>query len=173
MRFFAGVTFTLLLLGVGAGALLASGAIDMSATRPPMLVERLAGEALLDRSLARRAPKVKNPLAPAPEVLAAGLELYRHDCLGCHGAPGVSPGPWGVGLNPPPTNLAAPGAQESTDGELFQIVARGVRMTGMPAWAPSHQERELWELVAFVRHLPQLTAAEKQALKEAARAARR
>ena len=44
---------------------------------------------------------------------------------------------------------------------------------GMPGWSTSHDERELWELVAFVRHLPQLTAEEKQALKAAAAAARR
>jgi len=161
------------LLAAAGGALLASGAIDMSASRPPLAVERLVGQALVDRSTARRAPAGKNPLATTPEVLAAGMSSYRRDCLGCHGAPGVSP--WGaaLGMNPPPPDLAAPDAQEGSDGELFFIVSRGVRMTGMPAWSPSHDERELWQLVAFLRHLPELSAAEKQALKAAAEATRR
>ncbi|BDG10508.1 c-type cytochrome [Anaeromyxobacter paludicola] len=173
MRFVSGMLFTLGMLVVGGAAVVASGLVDMSATRPPSALERLVGSVLADRSTARRAPRTGNPLPGTPEVLAAGLALYRRDCLQCHGAPGVSP--WGaaLGLNPSPPDLAAPDAQEGSDGDLFFVISHGVRMTGMPGWATSHDERELWHLVAFVRHLPRLAPAEKQALKAAAEAARR
>lgn len=172
MRFFAGMIFALLLVVAAVVALVASGTIDMSAARPPGLLERIVGEALVDRSLARRAPRARNPLPQSPPVIAAGLEHYRRDCAGCHGTPGAAPGPLGRGLNPPPPDLGSADAQESSDGELFYIVSRGVRLTGMPAWGPSRPEREVWELVAFVRHLPRLTPAERQELGEAGRAAR-
>jgi hypothetical protein len=51
------------------------------------------------------------------------------------------------------------------DGELFWVVSNGIRMTGMPAFAPTHKEDEIWKIVAFVRHLPEITKEEQQALK--------
>ena len=37
-------------------------------------------------------------------------------------------------------------------------------MTGMPAFAPTHTEDEIWKMVAFVRHLPNLTQEERSRL---------
>lgn len=39
-------------------------------------------------------------------------------------------------------------------------------MTGMSAFAPTHNEKELWHLVTFVRNLPYLRVSEKNMLKE-------
>jgi len=32
-----------------------------------------------------------------------------------------------------------------------------VKMTGMPAWGVTHDDELLWDVVAFVRKLPELT----------------
>jgi mono/diheme cytochrome c family protein len=53
-----------------------------------------------------------------------------------------------------------------SDGEMFWVIANGIRMTGMPAFSPTHDENELWHLVAFVRHLDHLTEKEEAQLKE-------
>jgi hypothetical protein len=37
-------------------------------------------------------------------------------------------------------------------------------MTGMPAWGLTHDDEILWDVVAFVRKLPELTAEQYQAL---------
>ena len=37
-------------------------------------------------------------------------------------------------------------------------------MTGMPAWGVTHDDELLWDLVAFVRKLPELTPEQYQAL---------
>jgi hypothetical protein len=37
-------------------------------------------------------------------------------------------------------------------------------MTGMPAFGPSRSDQEIWQLVAALRRLPQLTDAQKQIL---------
>jgi hypothetical protein len=52
-------------------------------------------------------------------------------------------------------------SHDITDGELYWIIKNGIRLTGMPAWGdPGDDDRESWGLVAFIRHLPSLTAQE-------------
>jgi hypothetical protein len=56
--------------------------------------------------------------------------------------------------------------QQRADGELFYIVSKGVRLTGMPAWEGEDSPEEIWDLVSFIRHLPQLTLEELKQMKE-------
>jgi hypothetical protein len=51
--------------------------------------------------------------------------------------------------------------QKRTDGHPFGIVKSGVRPTGMPVWGATHTDDELWQLIAFARHLPKSTDDEK------------
>jgi mono/diheme cytochrome c family protein len=37
------------------------------------------------------------------------------------------------------------------------VVKHGIKMTGMPAWGVTHDDALLWDVVAFVRKLPELT----------------
>ena len=64
-----------------------------------------------------------------------------------------------------PHGAALPKVQARSDGELFWIAANGIRMTGMPAFSPTHDEKEIWEMVAFIRHLPEITDEETARLK--------
>jgi hypothetical protein len=41
--------------------------------------------------------------------------------------------------------------------EQFWIIKHGVKFTGMPAWGVTHDDDLLWDVVAFVRKLPELT----------------
>jgi mono/diheme cytochrome c family protein len=59
--------------------------------------------------------------------------------------------------------------QKRTDGELFWVVQNGIRMTGMPAFGPTHKDEEIWKIVAFLRHLPALTPEEEKALSAGAK----
>jgi mono/diheme cytochrome c family protein len=145
---------------------LRAGCVDVSATVTPSAVEEGLANFVVDHSVARRAPKGPNPVAVTPEVLARGLAEYREHCLLCHGAPGLKPSGIARGLNPDPPDLAAPDSQEPSDGELFQVISAGIRMSGMPAFSKSESPETLWKLVAFVRHLPKLTDAEREALAE-------
>jgi cytochrome c1 len=42
--------------------------------------------------------------------------------------------------------------------ELYWLTRHGIRMSGMPAWEFRLREDELWELVAFMQRLPDLSA---------------
>lgn len=55
--------------------------------------------------------------------------------------------------------MRAARSQQLTDGELFYAIEQGIPFTAMPAWtiASAEGERQSWELVRFIRHLPTLT----------------
>jgi mono/diheme cytochrome c family protein len=148
------------------GLTLRAGCIDVSATAPPWALEETLADYVVDHSVARRAPKGPNPVSLTPEVLARGLAEYREHCLVCHGAPGLKPSGIARGLNPDAPDLAAADTQGASDGVLFQTISAGIRMSGMPAFSKSESPETLWKLVAFVRHLPNLTDADRAALLE-------
>jgi mono/diheme cytochrome c family protein len=147
-----------------AGVVLVAGLVDFSAAKPPARLEERIARFTLDRSIARHARKEVNPLAGSPEAVRAGLRLFVTHCVACHGAPGVDPTEGGASLNPPAPGLTLARVQARPDGELKWIVSNGIRMTGMPAFGPSRTEEEIWQLVAALRRLPQLTDAERQEL---------
>jgi mono/diheme cytochrome c family protein len=165
LKFFVGVLFGIILVVVGAAAYVYTGSFDTSAEKPPGKLERRFATFALNRSVARRAPDRKNPLPASVENLRGGLAHFRENCVICHGAPGVDPGEIGQGLNPGAPDLTLPRVQSRTDGQLFFIVDEGIKMTGMPAFGPTHKENEIWKIVAFLRHLPEITDEEKAQLK--------
>lgn len=164
MRFLAGMVTALVLLLVGAAAVIATGTFNFAATQPPSALEKRLAPIALDRSVAKRAREGKNPFASSPDALARGLGEYREMCVTCHGAPGVDSSAIGEGLNPPAPDLTLAKVQARTDGELYWIVSNGIRMTGMPAFGPTHKEETIWKIVAFLRHLPEITKEEQKAL---------
>ena len=164
MRFLSGVVFGILLVAAGAAAVVYTGSFNTSAEVPPSKMERKLAEFALNKSVARRAPNRKNPLPATAETLRGGLAHFRENCLVCHGAPGVDPGEIGQGLNPGAPDLTLPRVQARSDGQLYWLVDEGIRMTGMPAFGPTHGENELWQIVAFLRHLPEITDEEKAQL---------
>lgn len=171
MKLLQGILFALVLTVLAAAAILWTGMLDFAASTPTGKLEQGLATFALNRSVARHAPATRNPIAASPEVFRDGLGHFRENCVACHGAPGVDASEFGQGLNPPAPDLTLPRVQARSDGQLFWIVSNGIRMTGMPAFSPTHKPEEIWKIVAFVRHLPELTPAEEKALKPAEEAA--
>lgn len=156
------------LVAIGAaGIALLTGAFDFAATTRASSLEVRLAHFLLDRSIERNAPRHTGPVPSSVNAIGAGLSHYRANCLSCHGAPGVEPFEFAEGLNPPPPDLSAPAIQKRPDGELFWIVRHGIRMSGMPAFRPTHSDDEIWTLVGAIRHLPRLTPEERTFLESA------
>lgn len=171
MKFVLGVLVGLVVLGVGAALFARAGLFNAAASVPPGATETKIARFALDASIARRAPKVSNPVKPDPEIRRQGLEHYKEMCLVCHGAPGVESSEIAEGLNPPAPDLTLGRVQKRSDGEIFWIVQNGIRMSGMPAFGTTHKDEEIWKIVAFVRRLPALSVDEDKELKAAAAAA--
>ena len=140
------------------------GLADVAATSPHAPLTRWVLETAMENAVERRAAGLRPPGSlDSPERIRAGARAYDAMCVACHGAPGQKPGILAEGLRPAPPPLAEE-AHEWTAGELFWITRHGVKMTGMPAFGPTHEDAQLWEIVAFVRRLPQLGPAEYRAL---------
>jgi cytochrome c553 len=67
---------------------------------------------------------------------------------------------------PPAPDLSRT-AGEWSDGQLFWIIRHGVKYTGMPAWGTPDRPDEVRRMVAFVRRLPTMTAAQYRSLTDA------
>jgi len=105
------------------------------------------------------------PAGASADSLWLGMEHYARYCALCHANNGSGERtPLGGGLYPKPPDLRADATQRLTDGELFYIIDNGVRFTGMPAFGTGQStpagDKQLWELVQFVRRLPDLTSDE-------------
>ena len=100
------------------------------------------------------AEKVKNPVAADATSIAAGQKLYDKNCASCHGAAGKGDGKMGAELNPKPSDLTDADLKHgSSDGELFKVLAEGVKNTAMRTYKSKITEHELWEVVNYVRSL--------------------
>jgi mono/diheme cytochrome c family protein len=165
MKILTGIIIGVVLVMFAGMAILYSGFINMAATTKPSRIEEKIGHELFERSMEKRASNKKNPYSTNdPAALASGIEHYQENCLICHGAPGVEPSEIGKGLNPSAPVLDLDEIQEMNDGQLYWTIENGIRMTGMPAFGPTHSADEIWKIVAFVRHLPELSDDEKTAL---------
>jgi mono/diheme cytochrome c family protein len=103
---------------------------------------------------AQSASDLKNPVATSAESVANGAKIFARNCAACHGKEGKGDGLAGAKLEPKPSNLAdAEWKHGSTDGDIFTVIHDGVKNTGMKAYGSRLTERELWDLVNYVRSL--------------------
>ena len=168
MRFLLGIVVGAAGILIAAYVLGTSGTITVAATRHGGvndIMDRWLAESA-ERSIERHATTKANPFANDPSALSAGLAHYKENCLECHGARSIDAEELAKGLNPAPPMLDMAEFQKMSDGQLFWVVSNGIRMTGMPAFSPTHTEDEIWKIVTFVRHLPKLTDAEVAQLKQ-------
>ncbi len=114
-------------------------------------------------SVQRHARGVTVPSLDSPDMYRLGFQHYRGMCQECHAAPGAEAEELAKGLRPEPPELVE-AAGDWKPNELYWLVKNGVRMTGMPAFGPTHSEDELWAMVAFVQRLPKLSEADYKKL---------
>ena len=131
----------------------------------------------LEEFLARHARKIatpagakelKNPYPATPESLAAARAHWAEHCATCHALDGGGNTVIGRNLYPKTPDMRDALTQGLSDGELYYIIANGVRFTGMPAWGGEDSPEEIWQLVSFIRHLPQLTPEELEEMQKTA-----
>jgi mono/diheme cytochrome c family protein len=112
--------------------------------------------ATMRRSVAMRSSAIAAPKSFAEAQVRDGFGEFRAMCAGCHGAPGRMRSAVGKGLRPRAPDLAQ-AARNWDSGNLFWIVKNGIKMTGMPAFGPTHDDQTIWNIVAFVSRLPDIT----------------
>jgi mono/diheme cytochrome c family protein len=158
------IVLIIILMAAGAAGAFWFGAYDISATDPHLAPTYWTLDTGMRRSVKRRAADIAVPKLDEPSKIQKGLSLYRAHCAQCHGAPGVAPQPFALGMTPAPANLAYT-AREWPPAELFWVVREGIKMTGMPAWEFRMSDEDVWSVVAFLVEMPRLSPAQYKALK--------
>ena len=162
-RCWALVAGTLLVLVGGAAVVIYAGLYNIAADVPHTQPVYWLFETVRDRSIAARARNIIVPdnLDDANRI-SRGAGQYAEMCSVCHLAPGMKRTEISRGLYP-----RAPELRRKTDlmpAEQFWIIKHGVKMTGMPAWGVTHEDEMLWDVVALVRKLPDLTPEQYETL---------
>jgi len=134
-------------------------AADIPHTQPVYWLLETARE----RSIAVRAANIAVPgdLTDGKRIVS-GAGQYAEMCAHCHLAPGMKRTEISRGLYPRAPELRR--GSGLTPAEEFWVVKHGIKMTGMPAWGVTHSDDLLWDVVAFLRKLPDLTPDQYQTL---------
>jgi len=107
----------------------------------------------------------KNPVPATPASITAGRALYGKNCRHCHGLRGRGDGPLAP-KNPSPANLTDDKWDHgSSDGEIFAVIWNGApapksEMKGMKG---TLTEKNVWDVVNYVRSIGPAGAAAKPA----------
>jgi len=121
-----------------------------------------------EQSITKQAKDIVPPAdLAAAERIRRGAGNYEAMCVGCHLSPGVEDSEMRKGLYPVPPNLSLSAATTEiprSDGRHFWIIKHGIKGSAMPAWAKGGMDDEaIWDLAAFIKVLPKLSANEYQA----------
>jgi len=157
------------ILGIVAAAALVifSGVYNVAADVPHFQPVYWLMQTSRDRSIKVHAANVVAPDDLAdPKRVASGAGLYAEMCSRCHLAPGMERTEISRGLYPRAPELHR--GVDLTPAEEFWVVKHGIKMTGMPAWGVTHSDKLLWDLVAFLQKLPELTPDQYRALVKSA-----
>jgi thiosulfate dehydrogenase len=160
----SGVALTLAIVMVGGYALLQSGLIPANADATPGELETWMARTSLDATLRRDAPTGQNPVALTDQNLLDGVRLFAQNCAVCHGSAkgDSSPSPIAKGLYPKPPQLAADGVEDDPEGVSFWKIKHGIRLTGMPSFGYSLDDRQIWTLALLLGHMDKLPPAVEQ-----------
>jgi len=163
------VTYILVLLIIilllGVGLYLYTGMYNFAATSPHNEITEMIIHESIEKSVRNHARNINAPILNDKQMVNEGFIAYDAMCAMCHGAPGLPGSVLHKGLYPEPPELYEDD-DEWSDEELFWIVKNGIKMTGMPAYGPTHSDEDIWPIVAFLKELPELSTEDYKTLIE-------
>lgn len=148
----------LTLVGVAVVALMGIGVFlrhGFSARVAPSRAEARIARIARSVAMPREYKDMKNPSSQNDSADEAKRHYVNH-CASCHAIDGSGNTAFGRNMYPRVPDLRADETQRLSDGELFYVIANGVRFTGMPAFGGEESPEEIWPLVPLLRRLKNL-----------------
>jgi mono/diheme cytochrome c family protein len=104
---------------------------------------------------------LRNPVASTPASIAAGKRVYDANCAACHGNRAQGAVKAGITISiieeqrgrQPPDLTDGQADHGSSDGDIFRVIKRGLLPTMMPGFDGSIPDREIWNIVNYLRSL--------------------
>jgi len=168
MKLLLTLTAILCFLIVLIAAFVWSGSYNIAANVPHWGITHWFLEKVREQSITTHSGGITVPPLKDPKLVDVGFKNYHAMCRSCHNAPGYSRTEIAKGLNPNPPDFTSKDVKMRKETELYWIIKNGIKMTGMPAFGPTHSEDELWGIVVFVKGLSSLKPEEYQAMLKAA-----
>jgi mono/diheme cytochrome c family protein len=161
-------TFVLSMTAAGIAGAVALGWLTIrrgfSSRDNPSPIEKLVATTARQLAVPSQYRQLSNPLSSSYD-LHAGMEHFADHCATCHANDGSGDTLFGKGLYPKPPDMRQKETQNKSNGELYYTIENGIRLSGMPAFGEEHAkagDMETWNLVLFIRHLPNQTTEELQ-----------
>lgn len=148
------VVLVLAAITIALGAIVYSGLYNIGADDRHWSVTLQLLQSVRNRSIHVRSENLKIPNLSDPRLVLQGAGQYASMCTGCHLAPGVEHSEMRSGMYPQPLNLSKVRVDPR---DAFWVIKHGVKMSAMPAWGSTHDDPTIWNIVAFLQKLPDLT----------------
>jgi thiosulfate dehydrogenase len=162
--FVLGIVLTIITIAVVGYVVIVTGTIPAAAANgQPLPLEQWAARTSLQATLKQAAPMGPNPVPLSDANLIAGIGVYSHHCVFCHGTAQGERSPVAQGQYPAPPQLAKDGVEADPEGWTFWTIQNGIRWTGMPSWKGTLTEQQIWQLALFLKHMDKLPPAPQQA----------
>ncbi len=143
------------------------GRYDVSATRPHPTIVSMIFHSVTERSIQRSSASLTVPYDVDDEnMYVKGFKEYDEMCVQCHGAPSVEASSAGKGLFPKPPKFPGEEFNEYSLKDIFWVTKNGVKMTGMPAYGPTHEDETIWAIAIFLDKSRDLSEAEYRSLRD-------
>jgi len=158
------IAIALILIAIVYGILLMQR--GFSTQEEPSALEETMVRVVRHMSIPKSAREQQNPWKDQDnaDTQREARERFADHCAFCHANNGSGQTQMGQNLYPKPPDMRLPATQNLTDGELYYIIDRGIRLSAMPAWGTPEvvQDDDTWKAVLFIRHLPKLTPEEEK-----------
>jgi hypothetical protein len=159
MKAFGYIIVCLLVLALAAAVFVVSGIYNIAATDPHWGITSTIIEVAKERSIEVRSDDIQVPDLDGKDYIKGAVTHYHGMCRLCHGAPGYDPEEFAEGFYPAPPSMTSGEIQEEMgSAEIYWIAKNGIKLTGMPAFGPTHSDEQLWGMVALAEKLPSLNA---------------
>ena len=167
MRFVLGMIVGVVLLGIGVFCYFWGGFAPTATDAKALPFE----ETLAMHALHARADKEAPKNVPFPvngDTMMNGAMVYADQCAVCHGLPGKERTSIAAGMFPrPPQLFKGTGVTDDPAGETYWKVKNGIRLTGMPAFKDTLNDKDMWAVSILLANADKMDAMSRQMLESA------
>ena len=149
---------------LGLFVLLLSGLLNVAASSGQWDVTDWVLDIAARQSVTLRSLGIEVPALDDPAMIQRGAGHYELVCAACHGSPAREPEEFAQHLTPRPPALLEQMQHWRPPARTFWTIKHGIKRTAMPAWPTQARDDEVWDLVAFLEAMPELTAAQYRVL---------
>jgi len=157
--FLLGVFVALAGVAIVAFGIIQTGAVPARQDIRPGKLEIWMAHTSLNATIEREAPKPPYPYGPPSEQdYVAAAVLYVQNCSVCHGTAHGTPTAIARGFSVRAPQFGKHGVEDDPEGETYWKIAHGIRMTAMPSFGATLDQRAIWQLTYFMKHMDALPA---------------